>query len=517
MNFSFCIDIYQMLCKKYPNQNIYVIGDHHFFHNNIISYTRSQFHDVLEMNRHIIEQHNHVVGKDDIVIFLGDFSFKNGFIQSILEQMNGHKYLIGGNHDAKNLEKNYPTLGFEGVYVTPIKIQDHYLSHEPLTEGNRLDLQFKLILQEFQKCIQGVNYHGHIHEKDYFISNNYCNVSCEAVDYLPLLIGKTTSLINQEHPPLFINSHYFDDVLFSLKKKHNIDPSLFITDYIYSYLLENCSDYQNDYFVHGSFGLLKKYYFLSKMSDLDISMFYKSCKSKGANISSLKSMVDDAYTSLKSIDGINLLFLKRYSSLRMFEARYTSQNSYFSDCIFDANLIFLDCYKDTDFIKLKKESLLQKSLPKEYYSLTEEFHFPSFQANFLKPQGDIANLLLQFLFQKGHDEKKNLILKKLLFVYKKTFYHSEVEDLSNVFVRFFLRNISFLNTLRRFQEIEYIQNNDFCIPNIEALPYELQAQIHDILDVNSEFSDIFQEVSSIKPQDTLIACEKIIRELQLKK
>ena len=105
----------------------------------------------------------------------------------------------------------------------------------------------------------------------------------------------------------------------------------------------------------------------------------------------------------------------------------------------------------------------------------------------------------------------------MLFVYKKTFYHSEVEDLSNVFVRFFLRNISFLNTLRRFQEIEYIQNNDFCIPNIEALPYELQAQIHDILDVNSEFSDIFQEISSIKPQDTLITCEKIIRELQLKK
>lgn len=50
MNFSFCIDIYQMLCKKETNQNIYVIGDHHFFHNNIISDTRSQFHDILDVN-----------------------------------------------------------------------------------------------------------------------------------------------------------------------------------------------------------------------------------------------------------------------------------------------------------------------------------------------------------------------------------------------------------------------------------------------------------------------------------
>ena len=61
-----------------------------------------------------------MITKDDIVIFLGDFCFKYGSIKEILDRMNGHKYLILGNHDLEDLVKNYPNLGFEGVFTFPI-------------------------------------------------------------------------------------------------------------------------------------------------------------------------------------------------------------------------------------------------------------------------------------------------------------------------------------------------------------------------------------------------------------
>jgi len=127
---SFCQDIYQILCKKYPDRKIYIIGDHHFYHKNIINYTRSSFIDVYEMNKYIIKMHNEIVGSDEIVIFLGDFCFKNSLIVDVLKQMNGHKYLIMGNHDSECLLKNYKSMGVrlslsKNVVPSIIKLCDY--------------------------------------------------------------------------------------------------------------------------------------------------------------------------------------------------------------------------------------------------------------------------------------------------------------------------------------------------------------------------------------------------------
>jgi len=81
---TFCQDIYEMLSKKHPNSRIYAISDQHFYHNNIIQYTRNNFFNVEEMNRHIIAKHNEVIKEQDVVLFLGDFCFKNSFISTII-------------------------------------------------------------------------------------------------------------------------------------------------------------------------------------------------------------------------------------------------------------------------------------------------------------------------------------------------------------------------------------------------------------------------------------------------
>jgi len=502
---SFCKDIYKMLCKRYPNRKIYIIGDQHFYHKNIINYTRSNFSDVFSMNEYIIKLHNETVDKDDIVIFCGDFSFKNNYIKIILEKMNGHKYLILGNHDSEDLIKNYPNLGFEGVFKEPIKINNNYLSHEPLIDNERNDLNLQLILKEFKSCINGINYHGHIHTSDNDIEN-YKNVTCEALNYRPIMIGKTENLNNEKD--LFINSSYFDKALTFLRDKHNLNPDLVISDYIYSSILEN-GCYQNKYFVQGSYGLLKKYNFLSKMSDLDISLIYDKSISKRKNIGLLKNMVDESYELLKQIDRINLKFLKRYPSLSIFEALYTSESSYFSYCCLDTNLVMFNCYKDNDFFKLSEISIIEKFLKKS--SLSCEYKLPHFQNNFLIPEGDIANLLLQILFQKGNEEKKLLALKKLQYVYEHYLKNKNMENFDDIFKRFFLRNIYLLFTMNRYSEIEYIQNG-YDISLLSHLPRDLKFRFFDTLD-NYEFLDVYNEIASTSVPQVLNKSKEIIKKL----
>lgn len=494
---SICQDIYKMLCKKYPNRKIYVIGDHHFFHDNIILYTRKEFSNVLEMNQFIIQKHNEVVGKEDIVIFLGDLCFKNGMIKTILEQMNGHKYLILGNHDAEKIERQYPVSGFEGVYQMPIKIEDKYLSHEPLKQDTKNELHLQLVLQEFEKKETAMNYHGHIHSAK-TVSKKHQNATCEALEYKPLLIGTTTNSIAEKE--WFINSSYFDQALTMIKETHHINPKLVLSDYIYSVLLESSSLASKQYFIQGSFGLFKKYGFISNFSDLDLSFITQPQMSKRKNLEIFKTIVDQSYHYANQIDHITLKYHKRYPSLRIFEATYTSLNS-FVQCFLDANYICFDCYKDTDFLRLEKISLMEKSLKKES-SLLQEYQFPHFESQFLKPECDIVNLGLQILFQQKNPEKKELALKKIRYVYERCFKKKTIENFLDIWIRFYLKNIFLLSTRNRYGEIEYIQTKKQIEREIlSSMPTDLSLQLLDLFN-HPIFKEIVSEISSIKVRDT---------------
>lgn len=507
---TFCQDIYDMLSKKYPNSKIYAIGDQHLSHQNIIRYTRYNFSNVQEMNHYIIQKHNETVSKNDIVLFLGDYCFKKGLIKDFLQNMNGHKYLILGNHDFKDIIKNYPGLGFEMVFINPIKINNFYFSHEPLNSKDRNDLEFQLICEEFRKCSSGINFHGHIHEPQFFESN-FQNLSCEVLDYKPFFVGCTHSQKKEERP-LFINSPYFSPSLDEIHQKHGIDSSMLIADYIYSHILESLAGYQQNYFIQGSFGLLKKYNYLSKMSDVDISVLPSFSFSKSHNLKTFKSFVDAAYVSLFAIDNINLSFIKRYSSLRIFEALYTSLSSCFSQMYFDANLIFLNCYKRSDFALQSCSSLVEKYFSKYFSQIKSDFSFPTFQSYFLIPEGDIANILLQIMFQKEHAEKCEKLKKKLHYVYSKNFAHSEMENFENLFCRFFLRNIAFFYTLRRFDEINYIQNSKDFTDVLQKMPKSCAEQVSDIINSStSTFSSIFEEIASTPIKETFQKCEELSR------
>ena len=136
---------------------IYFASDLHFGHKSILEWesdTRGHYESVEEMNADLIKQWNKTISNEDIVYYLGDFSFKKKQheVVEILDQLNFKSAVfILGNHDhtpfRKTLEK-YDNI--EVKYADRIKAEGFifYLSHFPMVLGER----DRLI------CL-----HGHLH------------------------------------------------------------------------------------------------------------------------------------------------------------------------------------------------------------------------------------------------------------------------------------------------------------------------------------------------------------------
>lgn len=117
------------------NTKIFFTSDTHFGHTNIIKYCNRPFGSIEEHDRTIIERWNEKIGPNDIVFHLGDFAFASEkYIKEILEQLNGKKYLIFGNHDWIRMTKNICERYFEDVsQQMTIRIDNKfiYLNHFP--------------------------------------------------------------------------------------------------------------------------------------------------------------------------------------------------------------------------------------------------------------------------------------------------------------------------------------------------------------------------------------------------
>ena len=130
----------------------------------------------------MIDNWNGLVEDPDIVYILGDFG-ADGYEAELLSKLNGHKYLIKGNHDSKDNDY-YRKAGFEEVYDHPIIIDGFWiLSHDALYVNSNMPY---------------ANIFGHVHNspiiKD-FSKQHFC-VSVERIDYTPISfesIKKTVS------------------------------------------------------------------------------------------------------------------------------------------------------------------------------------------------------------------------------------------------------------------------------------------------------------------------------------
>lgn len=105
----------------------FYIADLHLFHENLIhprdeslmtgtKKSRTQFQSIDDMHELIRKNWNAKVSEDDSVFILGDLGMYHATeIARFLYSLNGHKHLIIGNHDRKNLENRRLRDAFDTI------------------------------------------------------------------------------------------------------------------------------------------------------------------------------------------------------------------------------------------------------------------------------------------------------------------------------------------------------------------------------------------------------------------
>jgi calcineurin-like phosphoesterase family protein len=172
--------------------NIFFCSDHHFYHQNILTFKRDdgtplrEFQDVNHMNEIMVQRHNERVRPNDKVYFLGDVTMsRNARGLEILGRMNGEKVLIKGNHDLckpqqylqyfKDIRGSHQ---FDGMILTHIPIHPDSLAR------------------------WGLNVHGHLHYQvvrlplSQIPDRRYYNVSMERINYTPVSLEEVKKHVN---------------------------------------------------------------------------------------------------------------------------------------------------------------------------------------------------------------------------------------------------------------------------------------------------------------------------------
>jgi len=172
-------------------------ADLHLGHANCIKYCNRPFPSSHEMNKALIENWNSVIGETDDVFLVGDVSF-SGLDQTcrMLETMNGKKFLIAGNHDARLRRKNEFVKCFEWVKdYHELTVQDEdapagrqlvVLCHFPLLSWNR---------SRYGSWMVHGHCHGQLNNESRGIKRHDCGV--DPNNYLPLRYSQLKTIFSQ--------------------------------------------------------------------------------------------------------------------------------------------------------------------------------------------------------------------------------------------------------------------------------------------------------------------------------
>lgn len=166
----------ELLLEADDFSKTWVWSDLHFGHKNIIRFSDRPFPSVEAMTIELVDNFNMCVGSNDKSIWVGDVAFlKDPKANEILNECNGYKILVVGNHDFHH--KKLKKLNFDETYlfyVVPTPEVDLVFTHYPI--------------MRYLLPWPNINIHGHIHiGGDYKLdSDQHINVNCEFHDYMPI-------------------------------------------------------------------------------------------------------------------------------------------------------------------------------------------------------------------------------------------------------------------------------------------------------------------------------------------
>jgi len=204
-------------------KNLYFTSDWHVGHEKVLHFDQRPFSTLTEMHETLIKRFNRLVPKHGITYFLGDMGLTSvNTLKDIINELNGKKILVLGNHDGK-IQSMY-NAGFD--FVT-YKAQLAYgkviitLSHCPLTGVFREDVtgmrgategecwhketKFKHMFSfpDFgQKHLHGHTHCSSINGKEIY-THNQVDVGVPAHNYYPVSFSRIASwIVSGVLPPI---------------------------------------------------------------------------------------------------------------------------------------------------------------------------------------------------------------------------------------------------------------------------------------------------------------------------
>lgn len=161
--------------------NTWFSSDHHINHANIIRYCKRPYKNVWEMDEDLITKWNDLIAPEDIVYYLGDFSFRT---DRYIGRLNGQITLIRGNHDkAKHLHLFHNVVDSMEMKIAEFRC---FLNHYPLEVGRiyKVGAPELGLLKKYDYIIC-----GHIHEK-WKVKDKNVNVGVDVWDMKPIRIDE---------------------------------------------------------------------------------------------------------------------------------------------------------------------------------------------------------------------------------------------------------------------------------------------------------------------------------------
>lgn len=184
-------------------------SDLHLGHARIVELCNRPFADVEEMNKAIIDRWNAKVGKDDRVYVLGDVAL--GKIReslALINELNGHLYLIPGNHDRcwsghRKVRiadyRLYEDVGFAILAEDVTHLLGWRMSHMPYDGDSHDSDRYKP-----HRPVRGEEtwlLHGHVHNA-WKVNGYQINVGVDVWDFAPVNSDQILELTKTAPPVL---------------------------------------------------------------------------------------------------------------------------------------------------------------------------------------------------------------------------------------------------------------------------------------------------------------------------
>lgn len=159
---------------------VFFISDLHIYHKKLCERYRDG--DVDDDYKKIVSEWNSVVTKRDKVYVLGDITMeKDEYIEQFIKDTNGHKVIIGGNHDTEPCCKKLHELGV--IVMGCLKYKGFIVTHIPIHPSEC-------------ELFRG-NIHGHVHNKSIDYGDRYFNVALDVIGYKPILFDDIVKSIQK--------------------------------------------------------------------------------------------------------------------------------------------------------------------------------------------------------------------------------------------------------------------------------------------------------------------------------